>query len=227
MDKRTKTNVSEGCKYLNYRINEELLKHKNDQTLEEIYTKLNDAYKDQKYNLNTICMGIMKPINKDIFEDVKRVFDIYNKFNKILRGHSKSNIPNCNYIDEAIDLYMKYESTCTEQSNTKFCKALEDFRLYYQSSIGNINTHCTAKKLILDSFQKKTSDVNEMGEEDSLDEALEDETESSPNYNAKKNMLTSFYIILPITFFSFIVYKVNKYFIYIYEYSLILHDTIL
>ncbi|KMZ79557.1 hypothetical protein PVIIG_00831 [Plasmodium vivax India VII] len=225
-DKHTKTDVSEDCKYLNYRINDELLKYMKDQTLDEIYTELINAYNDQKYNLNTICVGIMKPINKDIFEKVKRVFKIYNTFNKILRGHSTSNNPNCNYINEAINLYMSYKGKCNGQPNQSFCKALENFRYYYQASIGNINDKCKVENYTLESFQEHDSGPHEMaGLESALDEVEVDETGSSTNYNTKKNMLTSFYIILPITFFSFILYKVNKYFIYIYEYSPINHDT--
>ncbi|KMZ94935.1 hypothetical protein PVMG_06051 [Plasmodium vivax Mauritania I] len=224
----TSRNTFESCKYLNYRINDELIRHKKNQTLADIHAKLINSYKEKNYHLNTICKENLEPLDENTFENVKKVFEIYNKFNKTLRSHSSSNNPKCSLINEAIDLYMKYGKSCSEQSNTKFCKALEAFKYYYQTSIGNINEKCTVEKYTLDSFQAQDSGTNEFGElQVSMDEVAVDETGSSTNYNTKKNMLTSFYILLPITFFSFILYKVNKYFIYIYEYSLNIHDKIL
>ncbi|KMZ77050.1 hypothetical protein PVIIG_06497 [Plasmodium vivax India VII] len=146
--------ISENCNYLNYKINTELrrLKKVSDEN-SEFYDKILRDYKNEGYDLNTICKKkYIGYINNDVFDKINDIRDIYIHYNKFKSYARTSSGTNCEDINKCIELYTKHKVTCDNVNNKNFCVALDYFKNEYQAYIGQIIRTCESAKVSLESY---------------------------------------------------------------------------
>ncbi|SBT73435.1 PIR protein [Plasmodium ovale] len=153
-DATTTVDTPKKCKYINYRINDEVQKLENTSYgNSELYSKWIAGYRSNPEDMSTICGENMEHLNDVIFKKVQNLYKMYHKYNKYKNTSGLSNTIECSEFTECVNLYNSYESICIEGDDQNFCNALESFRRYYQMYIGSVVDKCIGAHVSLKSFQ--------------------------------------------------------------------------
>lgn len=206
-DTPTEPNVTESCQYLNYMLIDEIIRIKKSHIEQEKYKEFLETYKTHFPDMNT-CINHMKYIDNRIFEDVKKIFELYNNFHKFLTVGKSSK--DCKDLDKCIQLYMSYQNCRVDRSNKEFCKAIEKFRNYYYGYITNTATVCSDRDIYLPSFEMLQEGL--IGSEEVEESSFHDggnHTISPMLEDSYTITLIAFSIIFLISLISYILYKVN------------------
>ncbi|SCA83706.1 VIR protein [Plasmodium vivax] len=124
-------NKIDGCRYLNFYINNQVNSTYGNQSTEGHYKIFTQAFISNYSDLN-ICKDHLNLIPKEIIGNMKKIYNMYIKLDNVINATDikKDNI--CSNIDECYQTYMSFKSYCTIDShNSELCNALEDFRNYY------------------------------------------------------------------------------------------------
>ncbi|CAI7721677.1 PIR protein [Plasmodium vivax] len=153
--KKNNLYISNGCKYLYYRIYD---KKQEDQEYSDIiyefYKKLLKEYISKE--INTFEDNTAK-INKDIYEKLKNLDELYDNFNEH-KNSKYCNIGSCVCAQKCAKLYEKCRPECYGNYNTPFCvelhKFAERFNVYLRG-----NNECNKKIEELKVFNKNNSRI--------------------------------------------------------------------
>ncbi|SCA59716.1 hypothetical protein, conserved [Plasmodium vivax] len=122
------------CKFLNYSINDIVKKdgkHSyNEENLIQAYGRL--ATRLEK------CENSIKTIEKNVFNNVKKLLNIYYKFNKHINIINGNQTNDCQDLSHIVQSYRDNENSCKGVTN-KFCVALDDLKKYLLSNISLVN----------------------------------------------------------------------------------------
>ncbi|SBT72739.1 Plasmodium vivax Vir protein, putative [Plasmodium ovale] len=205
----TSRNISEACKYLNYKINEEVKKlKKSSYNTEQFYINLILKYKEHGYDMNTICPGIVDYLSEDVFAKVKDLSNMYYKINKLRKITGASSAEDCNGVKDSLTLYTSYKNGCANRSTDSFCRALEGFKSYYYLYMGTVLNKCPQLEKTSSSFEITLE--GEHGESGLPGGVQADDDEHTPDSDLdslKAYTLISFLLVLIISFILFILYK--------------------
>ncbi|SBT58520.1 PIR Superfamily Protein [Plasmodium ovale wallikeri] len=177
------TYVTKGCKYLNYLLYEKMLMNRKDgYSIQELYENLKDMNMEIGYLDENICENHIEEIKHDIYVNLKELYELYEKFNKLKNGPTSCTKDNCACANECANLYFSYEGKCNGDYHEDFCNELENFRGLYNDQMKNENCRDNAAKT-LKSFKKNNTVI----------------------------ILIPFILILVTSVFSFIFYKFTPY----------------
>ncbi|SBT84400.1 PIR protein [Plasmodium ovale] len=206
-DETTTVDTPKKCKYINYRINDEVKKLENTPYgHSELYSKWIAEYRSNPEDMSTICGENMEHLNDIMFKKVQDLYNMYHKYNKYITTSGSSNTTECTEFTACVNLYYSYQSICTMGDSQDFCNALESFRHYYQSYIASVLDKCIGTHISLKSFQ--------MWSENGLDR-LDDgpfvyEDDDWNPFGLQyigTNIFITFSTIILLSFFFFILYK--------------------
>ncbi|KMZ77191.1 hypothetical protein PVIIG_05707 [Plasmodium vivax India VII] len=121
------------CKFLNYSINDIVKKdgkHSyNEENLIQAYGRL--ATRLEK------CENSIKTIEKNVFNNVKKLLNIYYKFNKHINIINGNQTNDCQDLSHIVQSYQNIKSTCRGETK-KFCDAVDKFKSDCLSKIKKI-----------------------------------------------------------------------------------------
>ncbi|KMZ84956.1 hypothetical protein PVBG_05883 [Plasmodium vivax Brazil I] len=173
-------NVNTRCKYMNYLLYKEVFEEElSEYNMVNFYKKLKEQHNDILY----ICYIYIENINKNTFEKLQKINDMYENLNMILNESQSSEKCDCKCAQNIVQSYKSYFDICIKDNNTKFCNALDMFRIIYNNYIKNIHM-CEGVPTYLESFNGPSLEVV---------------------------LLITFVIILALIFILSILFKVNKY----------------
>ncbi|CAG9482243.1 unnamed protein product [Plasmodium vivax] len=123
-------NKIDGCRYLNFYINEQVNSTYRNPSTEVPYKTFIETFISNYSELN-ICKDNLKIIPKEIMSNMKKIYDMYIKLDKVINATDlkKDNI--CSKIDECYETYMSFQNKCKNGSENELCNALENFRNFY------------------------------------------------------------------------------------------------
>ncbi|SBT73353.1 Plasmodium vivax Vir protein, putative [Plasmodium ovale] len=118
--------VPAGCKYLNYWLYCELIKDNvSSYNTLFLYRKFLDKYIEKIGDDPNICEGYIEDINEDIYNKVKKILELYERFN-IFKDTKKSfATTHCTDAKECANTYSALIEECHKYGNTYFCEALD------------------------------------------------------------------------------------------------------
>ncbi|SBT00356.1 PIR Superfamily Protein [Plasmodium ovale curtisi] len=120
-------NTSESCKYLSYRLYNELMSRgKSKYDTPKFYEKFKNTYDE----LDT-CSRYREIVSGDIFENITKLCNMYSKLNKFKSTHDISVHERCQYVAQRFTSYNSYINLCNNSIYRDFCNALEEFRKNY------------------------------------------------------------------------------------------------
>lgn len=128
-----------------------------------------------------ICENHIEEIKHDIYVNLKELYELYEKFNKLKNGPTSCTKDNCTCVNECANLYLSYEGKYNGDYYQYFCNELENFRGLYNDQMKNENCGDNVDKT-LKSFKKNNTVII---------------------------IFIPFIIILVTFIFSFLFYKVN------------------
>ncbi|SCA59752.1 Plasmodium vivax Vir protein, putative [Plasmodium vivax] len=201
------------CKYLNYIINKEIREFNNsDYETNEFYDNLINKFDEKNLNLRTDCTESIKLLDKNVFENMGKLYTLYSSFHKYIYMDEESK--DCNEIEKCVPLFKEYTQGCNGDRNDDFCNALLNFSNYAYSHNSVVMT-CTGETSTFTLGLKRYTD-----EDGSVDESDFD-TDISQN-----SVFIAFSIILVVSVTLFILYKSHSnggsnskiiYFFYLYH----------
>ncbi|SCA83570.1 Plasmodium vivax Vir protein, putative [Plasmodium vivax] len=169
------------CKHLNYLINSQIRKfnHPPYET-QEFYMKIIEEYETQGYPLKTVCNGFIEHLEKDIFEKIQKLYNLYYEFHKFKNLNTSPR--ECKKFSEYVQLYVGYMKDCEDKSQEAFCEALKKFSLYCYA-YNNILIDCPQERSSLLSYTLKEYTVGDVVDDDGEDpaEGSKENDESDPN----------------------------------------------
>ncbi|SBT59403.1 PIR Superfamily Protein [Plasmodium ovale wallikeri] len=121
------------CSYMNYWLNKRMEKSKGSLT-ESDYDVYNDyiEYYNERHH-KKICEYYKFFISTDEYEEMKKLFSLYDLYNTFITN--SSNIPSgCTYLNSCVAHYNKILHYCKLNVNSKFCKALQNFKKEFTPS---------------------------------------------------------------------------------------------
>ncbi|SCA60603.1 Plasmodium vivax Vir protein, putative [Plasmodium vivax] len=182
------------CKYLNYIINKEIREFNNsDYETNEFYDNLINKFDEKNLNLRTDCTESIKLLDKNVFENMGKLYTLYSSFHKYIYMDEESK--DCNEIEKCVPLFKEYTQGCNGDRNDDFCNALLNFSNYAYSHNSVVMT-CTGETSTFTLGLKRYTD-----EDGSVDESDFD-TDISQN-----SVFIAFSIILVVSVTLFILYK--------------------
>ncbi|KMZ95223.1 hypothetical protein PVMG_05141 [Plasmodium vivax Mauritania I] len=124
-------NKIDGCRYLNFYINEQVNSTYRNPSTEVPYKTFIETFRSNYSDLN-ICKDHLKLIPKEIIGNMKKIYNMYIKLDKVINATDIENDNVCSNVDECYKTYMSYESDCKEGGhNSELCNALEKFHDYF------------------------------------------------------------------------------------------------
>ncbi|SBT58523.1 PIR Superfamily Protein [Plasmodium ovale wallikeri] len=144
-EKPTSVDVTTECKYLSYRLYDEVNNHKNgDNTTLKLYNALFSGY--DVYSDRNICNIFTDYINDDIYQKIEKLIELYTNF-KRFQTSQKTSSDYCSYAQKCSNsheiLIMKF---CLDENNS-FCEELEKFKEKYDSGVKSVNCPNIPKSL--------------------------------------------------------------------------------
>ncbi|GAB70047.1 hypothetical protein PCYB_007960 [Plasmodium cynomolgi strain B] len=130
------------------------------------------------------CIEYTEAIDENTYNDLEKLDKLYDKFYSFAKKETSTDSNNCNYGEECAQEYRKHEDTCRGKGNNSFCNELENFRVRYNNHLTSIKNCNNLKEL--PSFQ-------------------------GSSLAATISLPVS--VMSAISFFSFITYKVGKFFV--------------
>ncbi|KMZ99019.1 hypothetical protein PVNG_03858 [Plasmodium vivax North Korean] len=217
----------DGCTYLNFYINEQVNSIYGNPSTEGPYKTFTGAFISNYSELN-ICKDNLKIIPKEIMSNMKKIYDMYIKLDKVINATDIENDNVCSNVDECYKTYMSYESDCKEGGhNSELCNALEkfhDYFLLYSNYIMRCNDDITfpSFKVALeeahdaDDSHGPTNQEQQQGQDDPAGSSpmmgsLDEEDSGLNSSNSKTATAISTTLLLFPTLFT--LYKVCKEFI--------------
>ncbi|SBT54960.1 PIR Superfamily Protein [Plasmodium ovale wallikeri] len=115
------------CSYMNYWLNEKMRKNKNS-LVESDFDVYNNyiAYYNNRNNVN-VCESNKFLISADIFDEMKRLYSLYELYNTFIASRADSQ-SGCRNLNVCVTYYNKILRKCKHNSDNKFCKALQNFK---------------------------------------------------------------------------------------------------
>ncbi|SBT73302.1 PIR protein [Plasmodium ovale] len=206
-DKTTTVDIPLNCKYINYKINDEIRKLENTPyEHSDLYSKWIAVYRSSSQDIYTICKENVQHLDGVIFKKVQDLYNMYHKYNKYISTSVSSNTIECTEFEECVNSYNNYESICINGSDKNFCNALDSFRIYYQSYSGRVVSKCIGTDVLLKSFQMSTED----GQSSIDGEELEEDDDYMDPFGLQyigTNIFIMFTIIILLSFLFFILYR--------------------
>ncbi|SCO65531.1 Plasmodium vivax Vir protein, putative [Plasmodium vivax] len=133
------------CKYLNYSINDVLKNNRSHHYNEETFIK---AYNILVEELSK-CINSIKVIDNNVFNNVKKLSNIYYKFNNHIKIINENQTTDCQHLSHIVQSYLNIKNTCKGDTNN-FCDAVDKFKKDYLSKISHVK--CKNAVYDLDSF---------------------------------------------------------------------------
>ncbi|SCA59869.1 VIR protein [Plasmodium vivax] len=115
------------CKYINYWFYEQL---KSNPSFP--YSSLLNKFYDTIENLD-VCKLYNKEITKSKYEELKKLYDLYEPFIKFKTETSEDQSQSCDKIKQCVNLYESYSDNCKENCYNGFCWNLIKFREEYEN----------------------------------------------------------------------------------------------
>ncbi|SBT01979.1 PIR Superfamily Protein [Plasmodium ovale curtisi] len=103
-----------------------------------------------------ICENHIEEIKHDIYVNLKELYELYEKFNKLKNGPTSCTKDNCTCVNECANLYLSYEGKYNGDYYQYFCNELENFRGLYNDQMKNENCGDNVDKT-LKSFKKNNT----------------------------------------------------------------------
>ncbi|SBS94955.1 PIR Superfamily Protein [Plasmodium ovale curtisi] len=103
-----------------------------------------------------ICENHTEEIKHDIYVNLKELYELYEKFNKLKNGATSCTKDNCTCVNECANLYFSYEGKYNGDYYQDFCNELENFRGLYNDQMKNENCGDNVDKT-LKSFKKNNT----------------------------------------------------------------------
>ncbi|SBT55084.1 PIR Superfamily Protein [Plasmodium ovale wallikeri] len=185
--------IDEPCIYLNYKLNAEVYKIKNDhENTSSIFDNFKREY-EKHLDFLKKCNKNIKHIDKETFGNLEKIYELYHNLN-IFITNSKS-AENCKDLDNAAQLYENHMSSCRKSSDNDFCRALHNFHLRCFSYIGDVTSNCpevsktSLFKLGSHEFSEDI-DTDDAASDEEDDDDIDDFGSASPH-----NFLIAFAII--------------------------------
>ncbi|SBT54290.1 PIR Superfamily Protein [Plasmodium ovale wallikeri] len=148
------------CSYMNYWLNKKIRKNENDFVQSDF-----DVYNDfiEYYNSRTdekVCKSNKFFISTDIYEEMKKLYSLYELYNTF-KTNSANIDRRCRDLNTCVMQYNKIVPKCKENRDTKFCKALQNFKINFSQSEFIPISECTK------TFREiKLKEPEEVSEED-------------------------------------------------------------
>ncbi|SCA48146.1 PIR protein [Plasmodium ovale] len=135
----------DGCKYLYYWLHAETRSEASEDIL-DVYKKLNNIFNDQNGGFN-IFDNYINQMNNDIYQNVKKIILLYDKFNNFEREVMPQNSQK-KCTSECITLFTNYVDECRKVYDYDFCNKLKKFREHYNYFIQSI-LQCKGEEYLL------------------------------------------------------------------------------
>ncbi|SBT58674.1 PIR Superfamily Protein [Plasmodium ovale wallikeri] len=120
-------NYGKCCSYMNYWLNEKIGKNKNSLVKSDFDVYNNYiAYYNRRNNAN-VCESNEIFIGNDIYKEMKRLYTLYDLYNTF-KTISDQNNSRCRQLKSCVAHYHSILRNCKQDSSTKFCKALQNFK---------------------------------------------------------------------------------------------------
>ncbi|SBT83507.1 PIR protein [Plasmodium ovale] len=114
------------CSYMNYWLNEKIRKNKNSlvESYFEVYNKYIVYYNNGSNK--KICQSNKFFISNNIYEEMKRLYTLYELYNTFKT--TSANNDRCMELNTCVMHYNRILRNCKQDNDTKFCKALQNFK---------------------------------------------------------------------------------------------------
>ncbi|SBT01770.1 PIR Superfamily Protein [Plasmodium ovale curtisi] len=129
------------CSYMNYWLNKKIRKNENNLVESEF-----DVYNDfiEYYNGRTaekLCESNKFFISNSIYEEMKKLYSLYELYN-ISKTNSANIDRRCRELNTCVIHYNKIVPKCKENRDTKFCKALQNFKINFSQNESKSISEC-------------------------------------------------------------------------------------
>ncbi|SBT52568.1 PIR Superfamily Protein [Plasmodium ovale wallikeri] len=120
-------NSGQCCSYMNYWLNEKMGRN-NLSLIESEFDIYNNyiAYYNGSYN-KKICESNKFFIRTDIFEEMKKLYNLYGLYNNLETTSSHTN-SKCKELKSCVTHYNRMLKKCKHPGDSNFCKALRNFK---------------------------------------------------------------------------------------------------
>ncbi|SBS90365.1 PIR Superfamily Protein [Plasmodium ovale curtisi] len=120
-------NSGQCCSYMNYWLNEKI-GGSNHSLIESDFDIYNNyiAYYNRNHN-KKLCESNKIFIRTDIFEEMKKLYDLYGLYNNLETTSSYAN-SKCIQLKSCVSHYNSILSKCKHTANSDFCKPLQNFK---------------------------------------------------------------------------------------------------
>ncbi|SBT84337.1 PIR protein [Plasmodium ovale] len=204
------------CQYINHLLNRDVRDNYSSQSA-TFNIFINYMNHDNNSNINNLCVSKLNYMNNDKYQKIKKLYSVYNLY-KIFISNKRGK-PSCSSAKASAKLYDNIKTTYTNIDDTKFCKALKDFKQVFEQNEHISRKECASDVPNLLSYpdvcnqllQKSEQAIVSMEQQNS---GLQTEVESEgPQDQQKKEQMTDFKdentsipismgTTLPITLFS-------------------------
>ncbi|SBT58313.1 PIR Superfamily Protein [Plasmodium ovale wallikeri] len=115
------------CSYMNYWLNKKMEKSKLSLTKPDfdVYNEYIQYYNNR--NHTKICESNKFFISNDIYEEMKKIYSLYESYNAFIENKADSQ-SGCKNLNFCVTYYNKILRKCKQNRDTKFCKALQNFK---------------------------------------------------------------------------------------------------
>lgn len=128
------------CIYLYYWLYKDVLK-KNESKYDtsKLYQKFLSVYAEYG-NDSKLCDDYKEYINKNIFEKIEKLINLYEDFQKFENSSQKTKDQDCKYAKTCSDSYNLYAKDFCSDNWNPFCVELENFKERYDAVMKSITT---------------------------------------------------------------------------------------
>ncbi|VUZ99451.1 PIR protein [Plasmodium vivax] len=143
------------CRYISYKIHEEILKLNSgvcDESVFKLFNKFVETYNQKKRN--DICKSYINYIDNDTYQKMKKLYSLYDKF--ISLKEKKDDLSLCDAIDFLVHSYNDVVKGYKENDSNLFNK-INDLKYIIETSEWKSNTKCGNRLLHLLSLKPANS----------------------------------------------------------------------
>ncbi|SBT83764.1 PIR protein, partial [Plasmodium ovale] len=202
------------CAYLNYILNKSVKSYETPhKPIFEYY--INYMNHDKNDNIKNLCVSKIKHMNEEEYKKIEKLYTAYDLYRLFISNAKRT--PLCSSARLCANVYNEIISEYPELSNTKFCKALNDFKIVFERnediSTGKCNDNIPKElsysylcNQLLQKLEKGTSPIEQknrqLGQVESkgpLDSQGDQMREIREDYTTSPSSLST---TLPISLFS-------------------------
>ncbi|SBT00946.1 PIR Superfamily Protein [Plasmodium ovale curtisi] len=161
------------CRYINYMLNKtiRILKKPHEQIFEYYINYMNH---DKNDNIKNLCVSKINHMNDEEYKKIEKLYTAYNLYRLFISNANRT--PLCYSARLCANIYNEIIFEYSEISNTKFCKALNDFKIVFERnediSTGKCNDN-VPKELaysyscnqLLQKLEKDTSSIEQKNQQ--------------------------------------------------------------